>query len=150
MATTVRVPNSALRRLATAGFNLGTDDMRVLLTNSAFVFNADTQEFRSNVEANEVTGTGYTAGGIVLAGESLTQDNTNNRAIFDYTNPIFSNVTISPAGAWIYKFTGGGSATDPLLYFLDFGGTQSIVAADFEINLDAVGALIFRKEPVET
>ena len=58
--------NSAVRDEAVGSINYGTDTFKMMLTTSAYVADKDAHLKRSSV-TNEVTGTGYTAGGTIVA-----------------------------------------------------------------------------------
>ena len=69
-----------------------TNAVKLMLTTSAYVPNQDTQEDKADV-TNEVTGTGYTAGGETLASKTLS--NTNNVVTLDAADVTWSNSTIT-------------------------------------------------------
>lgn len=81
MAVVATPYNKARMKLAQAGINLATADVRVMLVSSGYVPNYDTHEFVSAVAAYEVTANG--AARVQLANKTLTQDDVNDRAKFD-------------------------------------------------------------------
>ena len=133
------VYNSAKVDIAAGDIVLDSDDLWILLVTSAYTPDPDAHSFRDDI-TNEVTGTGYTAGGMDLGTVTVSQDNTNNRALADAANPVWSTATITARGAVIYKKV-GTAATDRLLMYLDFGSDVSSTAADFTVNLNASGFL---------
>ena len=116
-----------------------TDDLWILLVDSTYVPNQDTHAFRSSV-TGEVSGSGYTAGGMDLGAITVTKDDTNNRALWDAADPVWDPSTITARGAVIYKKV-GTAATDRLLMYLDFGADISSTAAAFTVTLNAAGFL---------
>jgi len=58
--------NSFFEDLARGAIDLDTDTIRVMLVTSSYTENKDTHTKRSDV-TNEITGTGYTAGGVTAA-----------------------------------------------------------------------------------
>ena len=116
-----------------------TDDLWIMLVDNTYTPNVDTHNFRNEV-TGEVSGTGYTAGGMDLGTITVTQDDTNNRALWDATDPVWSGATITARGAVIYKKV-GTAATDRLLMYLDFGSDVSSTAAAFTIALNSAGFL---------
>lgn len=127
------------RALSLGEIVFGTNTFKVLLVSSIpSEANLDAWANRSDV-TNEITGTGYTAGGIAqavtLAG---TTDTTNNNQHVTWTNIVngWTTATFSAVGAIIYK-NSGTSSTDRLLHFLDFGGTVSCTAGNFSITYSA-------------
>jgi hypothetical protein len=68
---------------------------------------------------DEVTGTGYTAGGQVLA-PSIGTDFSNNTAYVTFTNVIWSPANFTASGALIYN-----STTNAAVAVLNFGNTKT-------------------------
>jgi len=93
---------------------------------------------------NEVTGTGYTAGGGTLTNVNPTTSGTT--AFTDFSDLTFSSATITANGALIYNTTtGGGSSTTDSVVVLAFGGDKSSTNGDFTIQFptaDASNAII--------
>ena len=92
--------NAFKKNIMNGGIDLDTDTIKVMLVTSAYVPDQDTHEFKSSV-TNEVSGTGYTAGGATLAGAAVTQDNTDNEGMFDATDVTWGSSTITARGAVI-------------------------------------------------
>lgn len=112
--------NSAKVKIADGSINWVSDTIKVALCTSAYTPNKRTHTWLSDI-TNEVTGTGYTAGGYTLSGKSLTQDNTNDRAVFDANDISQSGVTIAAYRYLVvYKSTGTAS-TSPLITVIDLG-----------------------------
>lgn len=123
------------RALAQAGHNFGSDTLKVLLVSSVpSESNLDTWANRSDV-SNEITGTGYSAGGISQAFTLDSLDTTNNRQPITLTNITngWTSSTFTAYGAIIYKNT-GTSSTDKLIAFVDFGGAVSCSNGNFSIT----------------
>ena len=116
-----------------------------MFTNSASI-DADTTGYTTS---NEVSGTGYSAGGAALGSVTLgLSDNSSSvpTAFLDFADTTFSSSTISSArGALIYNRTlssaGTGATTnhaaDPAVAVLNFGGDKSSSAGDFTIQYPA-------------
>lgn len=123
------------RALAKADIDFDTATFKVLLVSSVpSEANLDAWANRSDV-TNEISGTGYTAGGIAQAFTLDAIDTTNNRQSVTWTNITngWTSATFSAVGAIIYK-NSGTSTTDILLHFVDFGGTVSCTAGNFSIT----------------
>jgi hypothetical protein len=123
------------RALATAGHNFSSDTLKILLVSSIpSEANLDAWANRSDV-TNEITGTGYTAGGIAQAYTLGALDTTNNRQPITMTNITngWTASTFSAVGAIIYK-NSGLNTTDKLISFEDFGGTITCTAGTFSIT----------------
>lgn len=69
----------------------GADEIKVILV-TGHTLDIDNDASYSDVSGDEVSGTGYTAGGAVLANQAVAQDNTNDRASFDADDVIWSNL----------------------------------------------------------
>jgi hypothetical protein len=126
------------QHMAKADIDFDSATLKVLLVSAVpSEANFDAWEFRSDVTL-EVTGTGYTAGGISQPYTLNAVDTTNNRASITYTDraPGWTTSTITALGAIIYKDT-GSAATDVLMHFVDFGGTITGTASDFTVNYSA-------------
>ena len=111
-----------------------------LYTNSAS-FTAATTVYTTS---NEVSGTGYSAGGGTLTNIDPTTSGTT--AFIDFADLTFSTATITARGALIYNSqTGGGSGTTDTVVVLDFGSNKTSTSGDFQIVFptpDASNAII--------
>lgn len=111
-----------------------------LFTSSASLGAATTDYSTSN----EVSGTGYSAGGSALT--SVTPVSSGTTALGDFADLTFSTATITANGAIIYNTTtGGGSGTTDAVVVLAFGGDKTSTAGDFTIQFptaDASNAII--------
>ena len=107
-----------------------------LYTNSAS-FTAATTAYTTS---NEVSGTGYSAGGSALT--NVTPTTSSTTALTDFADLTFSSATITARGALIYNDSASG---DPSVVVLDFGGDKTSTAGDFTIvfpTADASSAII--------
>jgi len=129
--------NAFKANIMNGGLDLDTDTIKVMLVTSSYVPDQDTHADRADV-TNEVTGTGYTAGGAEITSKTVTQDNTDNEGVFDGADVTWSTSTITAAGAVLYKST-GTAANDLLICYLDFGGDQISSAGDFTIQWGSEG-----------
>lgn len=113
--------------------------IKVMLVTSAYTPNIDTHTRRSSV-TNEVTGTGYTAGGATLTGLTVTQNNTTDKGVIDANDVTWSTSTITARGAVIYVST-GVAANDNLIAYIDFGVDKVSDTGDFTIQWNASGII---------
>jgi len=113
----------------------------IALFTSSATLGASTTDYSTT---NEVTGTGYSAGGQALTNVTPSLDGTT--AITDFADSTFSTATITANGAMIYNTTtGGGSSTTDSVIILAFGGDKTSTAGDFTIQFptaDASNAII--------
>lgn len=80
---------------------------------------------------DEATGTNYTAGGQVLDGATIALDTTNNVAYLDFTDEVFSDLTISADGAILYNSSVSGN---PAIAVFNFGATVTSTSGDFTVK----------------
>jgi len=132
--------NSGRKDILAGNIDLLTDTIKVMLVTSSYTPNIDTDTKRSDV-TNEVTGTGYTAGGVALASKAVTQNNTTNRGEFDCADIVINDAEITARGAVIYKSRGGLSSADELVGYLDFGSDITSMGGDFKITINVLGLL---------
>lgn len=131
--------NAGKKNIFTGAIDLNTDTFKVMLVSSSYTPDRDSHEFRSSV-TNEVTGTGYTSGGATLSNVTVTQDNTNDRAVFDADDTTWSNSTISGVRyAIIYKSRGGAASADELVCLIDFATDRASSGGPFTINWNSSG-----------
>lgn len=132
--------NSFKRDIANGSINLATDAVKIMLVGSAYTPNIDTHTKRSDV-TNEVSGTGYTAGGVALVNKAVTMNTTSDKGVFDADDITLSSATITARGAVLYKARGGASSADELIAYLDFGADITSTAGNFNIAFDANGII---------
>ena len=84
----------------------------------------------SNITGNsdEVTGTGYTAGGVALT--NVTPSTSGTTAFWSFSpNPSWTSATFSTTACMIYNVTNGNRSVSTH----DFGGTQTVAAGTFTV-----------------
>lgn len=124
--------NSFFEDLARGAVDLDTDTFWVMLTTSGYSENKDTHVKRSDV-TNEVTGTGYTAGGQSVT-VTVTKDTVNDRLDVSLGSASWPSSTITARKAVYYKRRGGAATADELVMVNDFGSDVSSTAATFTLN----------------
>jgi hypothetical protein len=112
--------------LPQAVHNLLMDTVQMALYTYDATLNADTTVYTTD---NEVVASGYTAGGVVLTG--VTISSANNVAYISFDNPVF-NAALTARGALIYNVTAGNKS----VAVLDFGADKTS-AATFTVTLPA-------------
>lgn len=120
--------------------DVGADTFKMMLVTSAYTFDGDAHNFKDDV-SNEVSGTGYTAGGQALTTVALSYNSGTNTLKFDFDDPAWAGATIANARAGIvYDSTPGTDATRPLMIYFNFGADQPVAAGTLTVTLDAGGA----------
>jgi hypothetical protein len=110
--------------------------VRVMLTTSAYTEDKDTHTKRSNV-TNEVTGTGYTAGGVVST-VTVTKDNATDRVTISLGAVSWANATLTARKAVYYVARGGAASADELIAVNDFGSDVTATNATFSLSATTV------------
>ena len=117
--------------------NSGGSDFKLALFTSSATLGASTTAYATT---NEVTGTGYSAGGLSLTRVDPTTSGTT--AFTDFSDLTFSTATITANGALIYN---DDASNDAAVIVLAFGGDKTSTAGDFTIQFptaDASNAII--------
>jgi hypothetical protein len=123
----------------------GADTLKLALYDNSASFTAATTAYTAT---NEVSGTGYSAGGGTLTNVDPSNPGGSTTAITDFDDLTFSTATITARGALIYNTTPNTtsiSLTNPTLVVLDFGADKTSTAGDFTIvfpTADASNAII--------
>jgi len=120
-------------------FSSGTSQtFKIALYTSSATLGASTTAYSAT---NEVSGTGYSAGGNTLT-ISANPTSSGTTAYLDFADTTWSTATITARGALIYLADG---ATNPAVAVLDFGSDKTSTAGDFTIQFptaDASNAII--------
>ena len=122
---------------ATHNFTASTGDVfKIALYTSAATLDATTTAYTSS---NEVSGTGYTAGGNTLT--NVTPTSSGTTAFTDFADTTWTTATITARGALIYN----SSKSNKSVCVLDFGSDKTSTAGNFTIVFptpDATNAII--------
>lgn len=123
------------KRMADAYF-VGTFKF-LLVTSVPSEADLDAFDFRNDI-TNEVSGAGYTAGGVAVTVTVGAFDTVNNRTPVTLTSlaPGWTSSSLSAVGGWLYKNI-GSAATDELISFVDFLGTVSSSTSNFNVTFSA-------------
>lgn len=128
---------------AKADIDWDSVSLKAMLVTASYSPNYDTHEFRTDV-TNEVTGTGYSSGGISLTSEAASLDTSANHLKFDAADADFGTLTVSGiAGLVVYVDT-GSSATDLLVSFHSFSSqSPSGVNFTYAFHADGIGYISY-------
>jgi hypothetical protein len=127
--------NSAIDDMARGAIDFDTDTFKALLVSSVYSPNKDVHDRRDDV-TNEVTGTGYTAGGVTTAC-TVTKDTANDRVTLQFAAVSWPSSTITARGCVYYKSRGAAS-TDELVAYNDFGFDFSSTNGTFSVQASTV------------
>ena len=116
--------------------NSGGDTFKLAMYSNSASFNAATTAYTTS---NEVSGSGYSAGGGTLTRVDPSLSSTT--ALTDFADLTFTSATVTARGALIYNTTtGSGSGTTDTVVELDFGSDKTSTAGDFTIQFPAADA----------
>jgi hypothetical protein len=126
-------------------FDLSSGDtFKVALYTSSATLSAATTAYSTT---NEVSGTGYIAGGNALT--NIDPASSGTTAFVDFADSTWSSATLTARGALIYNSTpnttSGAAPANAAVAVLDFGGDKTSTAGDFTIQFptaDASNAII--------
>ena len=139
---TTAMCNSFKQELLGGVHDLDTDTLKIALIKPSPTgsYDASTTNY-SDITGNsdEATGTNYTAGGQNLDSAVITLS--GSTAFVDFADEVFSNLTISAAGALLYN----SSASNKAIAVFSFGSNVASTAGDFTVifpTADASNAVI--------
>lgn len=115
----------------------GGSTFKIALYDNNASFDASTTAYTAT---NEVSGTGYSAGGNTLTRVDPTSSGTT--AFTDFADTTWSSSTITARGALIYNDSAAGN---PAVVVLDFGSDKTSTNGDFTVvfpTADATNAII--------
>ena len=122
------------------GIHSSADVYKIALYTSSATLDATTT---ADTTTNEISGTGYTAGGATLSGFNVVTSGTT--AILDFDNASWANATLTARGAMIYNSTKSNKA----VAVWNFGADKTSTDGTFTANMptpDATNGLIKIKD----
>ncbi len=113
--------------------DLPSDTINCALMDSSHSFDGVNDDIWADISINEISGTGYTADGITLAGKSAVQATTS---YFDATDVAWTASSFVAAHAVVWN-----GFSDDLICSFDFSGDQTVIAGTFTIQWHATGII---------
>jgi hypothetical protein len=114
-------------------FDSSGDTFKLAMYTSVATLGASTTNYATT---NEVSSSGYTAGGSALVNQGVKVSSAI--AITDFADLSFTGVTLTARGALIYNTTtDGGTGTTEAVAVLDFGGDKTATSGTFTIQFPA-------------
>lgn len=139
MAITQAMTTSFKQELMEGVHDFTTDTFKIALYTSSATLDATTTAYSAT---NEVSGTGYTAGGNTLTVTGGAVSTSGTTAYIDFADTTWSTATITARGAVIYNSSAVGN---PAVAVLDFGADKTSTAGDFTVSFptaDASNAIV--------
>jgi hypothetical protein len=108
---------------------------KIALFTSSATLSASTTAYATT---NEVSGTGYSAGGNTLTNVDPTTSGTT--ALTDFADTTWSSASITARGALIYNSSTTAGSANRAVCALDFGADKTSTSGDFVIQFPAADA----------
>lgn len=125
--------NSFKQEMLQAGQNLATDTLKMALYTAFSDIGPETTVYTTS---NEVTGTGYAAGGVAVTGATISTQTTGPDAgtvYVDFNNVSWPGANFVARGALIYNVT----RSNKTVAVLDFGSDKTFTSANNTVTMPA-------------
>jgi len=123
--------NSFKQEMLQAGQNLATDTLRMALYTALADIGPTTTSYTGTT--NEVTGTGYTAGGELVTGATISTDTQTGTVYVNFNNVSWSGANFTARGALIYNVTRSNKS----VAVLDFGSDKTFTSTNNTVTMPA-------------
>jgi len=120
--------NSFKQQMLQAGQNLATDTLKMALYTAFADVGPITTAYATT---NEITGTGYAAGGQAVTGATISVDTQTNTVYVNFNNVAWPGANFTARGALIYNVTRGNAS----IAVLDFGSDKIFTAANNTVTM---------------
>ena len=132
--TTVMYSNFPLKALTALISDFSASSkIKCMLCTSSYTPNQETHTVKTDV-TNEVTGTGYSAGGAYLTSPTVTEATKATK--FDAADVAWASSTITARYAVLYD---DAAANDPLILYVNFGADVASTNGTFTVQWDDSG-----------
>ena len=108
--------------------DLSANTLKMALYTSYATLNPSTTVYTTD---NEITGTGYTAGGVTITGVTISTDIATNTVYIDFNNVSWPGASFTARGALIYN----SSQSNKSIAVLDFGSDKLFTAANNTVTM---------------
>lgn len=120
--------NSFKQEMLQAGQNLATDTLKMALYTAFSDIGPLTTVYTTT---NEVTGTGYTAGGVIVTGATISTDAQTGTVYVDFADVSWPGANFTARGALIYNVTRGNKS----IAVLDFGSDKTFTSVSNTVTM---------------
>lgn len=132
-----------LKSLSNKEVDIDSDQYKIALYTNSLVVSQTAHQYwdAAPYTSNECVGTNYTAGGLIISPGALTLDTTLKRLYYDFSDAVWSNITLNAPGArYAVLRDSTPAANKPLVMYWDFLADQLPSAGVLSVTLDALGA----------
>jgi hypothetical protein len=130
------IPDATITALINEQLDINTATVYAMVLNASYTPSV-THGFRSSLTAFEVTGTGYTVGGIEC-NVAVTRVDSIDKTIVEFDGPIFTGTTITGQYVAFYERLGGAASADRVILINNWGAPYSSGGAAFPIGINTI------------
>ena len=112
---------------------VGGDVFKIALYTEAANINVTTSQYTTT---GEISGTGYTAGGLTLT--NIAPSEYNLAGVCSFETATWAGASFSARGALIYNTTPAHTYTNPVCLVLDFGTTRYAIDNSFSVQFPQI------------
>lgn len=128
------VTNNFKAEVMKGNLNLDSDQLNLALLDNNHANDIDNDATFSDVSGDEVSGSGYSAGGQAIANTGVTQDNTDDEGVLDGDDVVWSNSSITARYGVVYH-----NSTGTIVAILDFGQDKTSSNGEFKVSFAGEG-----------
>jgi hypothetical protein len=109
-----------------------SDTIKCALHTGSYIPDQDTHQYWNVSVTNEVSGTGYTTGGVTLSSPTVSYDSVTNTVKFDAADANFAgNTTTNARWAVVYDST---PSNKPLIAYIDLEEDSQVLSITWHVN----------------
>jgi hypothetical protein len=118
------------------------DDIYVMLLTSGYTPDQEADSFVSGIDADEVSGAGYTAGGKQLTTPTATLDSPSHTWVYTADDLVWAGCSFTFQYAVIYRLVGSATPDDDnLIAYIDFGDDRVLSSETLTLDWNAAGII---------
>jgi hypothetical protein len=127
MSFTQGLTTSFKQQMVQGQQNLSSDTLKIALYTGFATLGPNTTAYATT---NEITGTGYTAGGKTLSGVTISTS-ADGVVYINFSNVVWTNASFTTRGALIYN----ASQSNASVAVLDFGADKTCINQTFTVTM---------------
>lgn len=141
MAVTAKLYGKFFNACFNKEVDWNSDTIKAMMTTASYTPDQDTHDYKDDV-TNEVTGTGYSAGGATLANPTITYTGATNKCVLDADDASWSSssITLPVSGSVVvYDSSPASDATRPLCCYQTTDTQVQSTSGTFTVQWSASG-----------